>query len=432
MNQSGAPNPEFQSPPRPARVVVVGHTAMAGVDAALRSDRGIELVRARTPLAAIGEAADPIDESSPADLTVVVSPEAVAPDRAASFVRAIRRVDEHAKLLCLGEHVIDGFDGRTSPQTVRDDVRHAPAPRPEGPPRLSRPDTPVTPGAAPESPSPAPASARAAPAAALAMGHDPVAAALDALKLRWNLSEARVEGPEAAGGAAVEFNGRRVGTLVTQPALPREASAIEASELAPWIVLARQHQQLRQAAFTDELTGAWNRRYFNRFLGTAIAAAAEKRHTVTLLVFDIDNFKSYNDRFGHAAGDEILVEAVRLLNGSIRATDRVCRVGGDEFAVIFHDPTGPRGGTTGGPTSPQSIAEVVRRFQKAICEHRFPKLAELAPGTLTISGGMASFPWDGRTVDQLLDKADALAMQSKQLGKNKVTFGPGSEQVCGV
>jgi two-component system cell cycle response regulator len=296
-----------------------------------------------------------------------------------------------------------------------------------------QPDPPAD--AAPSATSPAPrpvAPVIVSPAVALATGHDPVAAALASLKHRWNLTDARVS-PEAPspGAAPISFNGRTLAHLVTEPVLPTDAATREAEALAPWVVLARQQDQLRHAAFTDELTGAWNRRYFNRFLGAAIVDAADKRHTVTLLVFDIDNFKSYNDRFGHAAGDEILVETVRLLNHSIRATDRVCRIGGDEFAVIFHDPTGPRGGA-GGPTSPQSIADVVRRFQKSICEHQFPKLAQCAPGTLTVSGGLASFPWDGRTVQQLLDRADDLSMHSKQQGKNKITFGPGAEQVCGA
>jgi diguanylate cyclase (GGDEF)-like protein len=429
--------------PRPVRVIVVGRTALAGVDAALRTDRSIELIRARSPLAAIGEAANPIDDSSPLDLTVVVSPEAIEEARTELFARGIRRIAPHARLLCLGDRVLGGFDARlmsNSADSVREQVRHTVAPVVDAPPAPIDPATPLSPPTEPAATVVrSPATELVAPEVAMATGHDPVAAALELLRQRWNLTNAWVlpapsedvgaSPPE--GAVAVAFNGRVLAHLFTQPAIPADAAAGEARALAPWILLARQQEQLRHAAFTDELTGAWNRRYFNRFLGAAIADAAEKRHTVTLLVFDIDNFKIYNDRFGHAAGDEILVETVRLLNHAIRATDRVCRIGGDEFAVIFHDPTGPRGGT-GGPTSPQSIAEIVRRFQKAICAHQFPKLSELAPGTLTISGGMATFPWDGRTVQQLLDRADELSMQSKNQGKNKITFGPGAAQVCGA
>jgi GGDEF domain-containing protein len=403
---------------RGTRVVVVGRTALAGVNAVLRRQRDIELVRASTPIVAIGEVAAPIEPAGEMDLTVIVSPEALAAQRAAAFASAIHRVDERARLLCLGEQSLEGFE----------------------PPLGHRPDAALLLARVRGSHNGAAAGAQAAPprvspAVALATGRDPVAAALEDLRERWNLSSAVVTTEPA--GAAIVFNGREVGRLVTDPALPAEVAAREAEAIGPWLVLARQQEQLRQAALTDELTGAYNRRYFNRFLAAAIASAAEKRHTVSLLVFDVDNFKSYNDRFGHSAGDEILVESVRLLNTCIRATDRVCRIGGDEFAVIFHDPAGPRGPggvPTGGsgPTSPQSIGDIVRRIQCAICGHRFPKLAELAPGTLTISGGMATFPWDGRTVQQLLDRADSLALQSKREGKNKITFGPGAAEACGV
>src|SRR5205823_1003498 len=112
--------------------------------------------------------------------------------------------------------------------------------------------------------------------------------------------------------------------------------------------------------------------------------------------------------------------------------DRVCRIGGDEFVVLFHDPEGPRVPPPPGPVphTPQSIASIAARFQKQICEHNFPKLADQAPGTLTISGGLETFPWDGNTVQELLDRADALALRSKAGGKNVITLGPGAERVC--
>ncbi|HVU65348.1 MAG TPA: GGDEF domain-containing protein, partial [Phycisphaerales bacterium] len=238
------------------------------------------------------------------------------------------------------------------------------------------------------------------------------------------------EGPAPTeGGAAVRVvhGGRMLGWLSARGVDPGRLEA-EAGPLAGWLMLAAQQDQLRRAAFTDELTGAFNRRYFNRFLAAAMDAARARRHTVTLLVFDIDNFKSYNDRYSHAAGDEILSETVRLLESVIRPSDRVCRVGGDEFAVIFHDPEGPR--NPAATQAPQTVAQIAARFQKQICEHRFPKLMTEASGTLTISGGMATFPWDANTPEELLARADELALQSKKLGKNAITFGPGAEREC--
>ena len=210
-------------------------------------------------------------------------------------------------------------------------------------------------------------------------------------------------------------------------AISAEHFAAAAARLADWLRLEAQQRELRHAAFTDPLTGAWNRRYFDRYLTAALEQARPARLPVTVLVFDIDSFKSYNDRFGHAAGDEILRETVGLLRSCIRPTDRVCRIGGDEFAVIFYEPGGPR---AKGSAPPMSVYSIAKRFQKQICAHNFPKLGQYMDETLTISGGLATFPWDGSTPDDLLDAADKLSLASKKAGKNAITLGLGAERVC--
>lgn len=206
-----------------------------------------------------------------------------------------------------------------------------------------------------------------------------------------------------------------------------EAMCQQARWLSGWVKLEVQQSELRTAAFTDSLTGAWNRRYFSRFLDAAIIQARDARVPLTVMLFDIDGFKHYNDTYGHAAGDEILSETVKLLKSVIRPSDRVCRVGGDEFVVIFYEPSGPRD-----PSSKplESVYQIATRFQQQICTHRFPKLAGEAQGTLTVSGGLASFPWDGHDADSLLEKADQLAIESKKQGKNAITLGPGAQSVC--
>ncbi|MEM9560157.1 MAG: diguanylate cyclase [Planctomycetota bacterium] len=244
------------------------------------------------------------------------------------------------------------------------------------------------------------------------------------------------EGERLPKGPAVEVRGPagRFGWLCVpgeHDARSRErvgaGLARHAEWLSHWLRLSARQRDLRHAAFTDPLTGAWNRRYFERYLGAAIDRAKSARIPLTVMVFDIDNFKAYNDRHGHGAGDEILSETVRLLGSTIRPTDRVCRIGGDEFAVIFFEPDGPRDATS---RPPESIYQIARRFQQQICQHRFPKLGAHAQGTLTISGGLATYPWDGTDAGALLRRADELALRSKAQGKNALTFGPGATEVC--
>ena len=235
------------------------------------------------------------------------------------------------------------------------------------------------------------------------------------------------ETPKLAGGFAAVRVSRRshtygwlVGPDALEPKLKEQAESV-----ALWLSLSDQHAQLRALAFTDSLTGAWNRRYFDKYLNSAIHEARAKRHNLTLMIFDIDDFKQYNDEYGHAAGDEILTETIRLLKSYVRPNDKVCRIGGDEFAVIFYDPSGPRD-----PAShhPRSIFKIARRFQKQIADHHFPKLAERAKGSLTISGGLATFPWDAHDVEELIERADHLALVSKKHGKNVLTIGNSPEE----
>jgi two-component system cell cycle response regulator len=145
------------------------------------------------------------------------------------------------------------------------------------------------------------------------------------------------------------------------------------------------------------------------------------------MVFDIDNFKTYNDLYGHEAGDQVLCETVELLRATIRRGDYVFRIGGDEFVVIFSDTEGPRGEHS---APPESVEQIAHRFQAQVCDLRFPQLGVDAPGTLSISAGLATFPWDGHDGPSLLRHADQLALESKRSGKNAITFGPGARSRC--
>lgn len=238
------------------------------------------------------------------------------------------------------------------------------------------------------------------------------------------------EVPPGHEHARLMLRGREFGYLHAPPEAVGASDADLAGWagwLSRWLALDEQVTLLKDLSMRDALTDVWNRRYFDRFLRRILSWASRERSQVTLLVFDIDDFKLYNDRYGHSAGDDILRECSKLMLSVVREHDVVARIGGDEFAVIFWDADAPRH-----PNSrhPEDVVSAATRFQQAICSHQFPKLLDQAPGTLTISGGLASFPWDGRTPQELLDKADEMAMQSKRQGKNAIKFGPGAERVC--
>ncbi len=226
--------------------------------------------------------------------------------------------------------------------------------------------------------------------------------------------------------APIHFSGTMLGSLVSST-IGVDDLTRWAEWLGHWLALDRHLRGLETLCETDELTGAGNRRAFERILLETLDSARRERRIVTLMVFDIDNFKKYNDEYGHEAGDEVLRETVELLRVTIRRGDHVFRIGGDEFVVIFSDQEGPRGERS---TPPESVEQIAHRFQSQVCDLRFPQIGLNAPGTLSISAGLSTFPWDGHDGPRLLRHADQLALESKRSGKNAITFGPGARPRC--
>ncbi len=193
--------------------------------------------------------------------------------------------------------------------------------------------------------------------------------------------------------------------------------------LSTMLAMARQHQMLRRLADTDELSGAFNRRYFLEMVPRLLDKARRERFCVTILLFDIDDFKQYNDQFGHAAGDAIIREVIGLLRHCTRNQDLVARIGGDEFAVVFWDQ-----GALRQPDSqhPRSVLNIAQRFRKAVAEHPWNADGGPIAGRLSISGGLATFPWDAADLAQLMAVADGELMRAKSMGKNAIVLaGPG-------
>ncbi len=215
--------------------------------------------------------------------------------------------------------------------------------------------------------------------------------------------------------------------------IPRDEDEIAARHLlaqlahlsGKLVALKERHRLLERAATTDELTGLFNGRYFKHFLGKMIARAHDQRFPVTLLLFDIDNFKRYNDQYGHCVGDEILRQTASLIRRCCREHDMVARVSGDEFAVIFWDKEPPRqprdNRASSGSRVPQTIYNILERFQGLIASSEFSGLGVTGRGVLSISGGLAVYPYDAQTPEAMIEAADrALMFGAKKSGKNSI------------
>ena len=199
----------------------------------------------------------------------------------------------------------------------------------------------------------------------------------------------------------LELCGPPVEGLSTDTVAVLETMAIHAASA---IEGARLHQQTSEMAMTDALTGLANRRRFDDDLRVECASSARHDRPVSVLMVDVDHFKSYNDTFGHQAGDRALQAVGRLLGGSLRAGDGAYRYGGEEFALILRE------------APPEDAAATAERLRAAI-EHHFSGPDE--PRTVTISVGVASA---GATAspETLVAAADAALYEAKQAGRNRV------------
>ena len=397
------------------------------------------VVRAANLFDAVGEVTAAKD-GEPVEAVMV--PAALVADSASITVEAFRRIDPSVRLILVASSEHERTRLKNLNRNGFDDVLVQPVnagtlsavldDRHDRPEQAPRDDTPVVIDAIAAQPSPAGPTTTATPTEDLgdtdlveAILNDPSGLRDQALRLMvqqtdWTDLVVTDAPPEGLASVELRYGPRCYGMLSSGLTDVRQLRPW-GEWLARWMALDHGYRDYRTMAYRDEITGAWNRRFYDVFMKGTLQKAARSRRAVTVLVFDIDDFKRYNDDFGHEAGDEVLQETVRLLESVIRSGDRVCRIGGDEFAVVFADPEGPR---EPGSNPPETVEVIAARFQDQVCRMRFPKLGLDAPGTLSISGGLATFPWDGTDGQTLLRHADQLALQSKREGKNLITFGP--------
>ena len=172
----------------------------------------------------------------------------------------------------------------------------------------------------------------------------------------------------------------------------------------PLVIELKLYERTARSAVTDGLTGLFNHAYFKDALRREVHRAHRHGLKLCLALFDLDDFKQLNDTKGHLAGDRVLVKAAALLKESAREIDVAARYGGEEFALIL--PETPRGGGL-------VVAERVReRVESHFRRSRGPKV--------TLSAGVALWPDDALTADDLVRRADQGLYRAKALGKNQV------------
>jgi len=177
----------------------------------------------------------------------------------------------------------------------------------------------------------------------------------------------------------------------------------------------RYHEMLRgmlsrsvSMAFTDALTGLYNRRYMSTNLDRKIMEIAETTKPISVILFDIDHFKPVNDTYGHASGDEVLRELSSRISSNLRGSDFAARYGGEEFTVVMPN------------TASDTALVVAERLRQLVGNTPFQISARQEPLTVTISLGVATTTNPMEEASELLQRADQSLYQAKKAGRNRV------------
>jgi diguanylate cyclase (GGDEF)-like protein len=167
--------------------------------------------------------------------------------------------------------------------------------------------------------------------------------------------------------------------------------------------------RLQEGAIHDNLTGLYTRRFFDERLADEILREGRYQTDFCLLMLDVDHFKRYNDTYGHAAGDQVLIRVSQVLQQSIRSVDLVARYGGEEFVIILPQ------------TTLAQAREMAEQIRQRIESESFQFGSEAySQERVTVSIGVSGFPHEATIASQLLRVADTRLYQAKQTGRNRV------------
>ncbi len=182
-----------------------------------------------------------------------------------------------------------------------------------------------------------------------------------------------------------------------------EALAVSEERLR---IISDLHEQLREQALCDPLTGLYNRRYLDEFFARELALAQRERTPISLALIDLDHFKRLNDEYGHLEGDDVLKGVAQHLLENLRSSDALFRIGGEEFLLIL----------------PRADGQEARQRLDAICRSlaAHPMPTRGGARYVTLSAGLALWPEQGLALDELLQVADAALYQAKHEGRNRV------------
>lgn len=210
---------------------------------------------------------------------------------------------------------------------------------------------------------------------------------------------------------------RIVGILYLDDFAPRQFDrermkllSVLSSFAAMAIYNAQLHKRTKLMAITDSLTGLHNHRYFRQIFIQELTRAKRYKKPLSIIMMDVDDFKQFNDAYGHYSGDLVLTAIGKIITRTLRHIDYAFRYGGEEFMVILPD------------TRLAGALLVAERLRELIEHDTAMVLDDIAGRGVTVSVGVACYPDSGANREELFNKVDSLLYKAKELGKNNVYF----------